>query len=69
MQDDTILYVIGGLGLLWLVTQLSPAAQSAQQEALAQAANLQSQAIQTGANVQNVNTVSNALQSIASDFS
>jgi hypothetical protein len=68
-NDDMVFLVLGGLGLLWLVTQASPAAQATQQAALANAAALQSQNIQTQANMQNVQTGANLIQNLASDFS
>jgi len=69
MKDNTILYLgLGAFGL-WLLSQMSPTAQAAQQTALANAAALQSQAITSNANVQNVNTAASALENIVGDFS
>jgi len=68
-QDNTILYVVGGLGLLWLLSKTSPQAQIAQQAALANAANLQSQALQSQATQTNIQTGANLLTNLANDFS
>ena len=68
-QDNTALYVIGGLGLLYLVSKMSPTAVAAQQAALQNAAALQSQSIAANANVQNVQTGANLITNLANDFS
>lgn len=68
-QDNTLLYAIGGLGLLYLVYKTSPTAVAAQQAALANAAALQSQNITANANMQNVQTGANLVSDLASDFS
>jgi len=68
MKDNTVVYVIGGLGLLWLLTKMSPSTQIAQQAALANAAALQSQALQTNATQQNIQTGANLLTNLANDF-
>jgi hypothetical protein len=64
-DDNTVLYVIGGLGLLWLLTKMSPTAVAAQQAALASTANLQSQAISANQNVANTATIAGAATGIA----
>jgi hypothetical protein len=51
--DNTVLLVLGGLGLLWLISKSSPTAVAAQQQALASSANLQSQAISANQNIAN----------------
>lgn len=68
-QNNTALYIVGGLGLLWLVSKMSPTAVAAQQAALANAAALQSQNIAANANMSNVQTGANLIQNLADDFS
>lgn len=68
-QDNTVVYVIGGLGLLWLMSKMSPTAVAAQQAALANAAAIQSQNIAANANMTNVQTGANLIQNLADDFS
>lgn len=68
-QDNTALYVIGGLGLLWLLSKSTPTAVAAQQAALANAAAIQSQNIAANAQSQNIQTGANLIQNLADDFS
>ena len=68
-QDNTALYVIGGLGLLWLLSKSTPTAVAAQQAALANAAAIQSQSIAANAQSQNIQTGANLIQNLADDFS
>jgi hypothetical protein len=67
--DNTALYVVGGLGLLYLISKMSPTAVAAQQAALANAAALQSQNIAANANMTNVQTGANLISDLANDFS
>jgi hypothetical protein len=67
-KDNTVLYVIGGLGLLYLIMRSTPQAIAAQQAALQNAAALQSQAIQSGATQANIQTGANLLTNLANDF-
>jgi hypothetical protein len=69
MSDNTPLFILGGLGLLYLVYKSSPTTVAAQQAALAQTAALQSQQIATNANIQYVNTGANLIDELAGDFS
>lgn len=69
MKDDTLLYVIGGVGLLWLMSRMAPASVAAQNAALQQSAALQSQAINTNANISYANTAANLANQLATDFS
>ena len=68
-QDNTVLYVVGGLGLLYLLMKNSPSSLAAQQAALASGANLTSQQIAANQNTANVAAISGAATAIASDFS
>lgn len=68
-KDNTVLYLGLGLGALWLFSKMAPASIAAQQAALADAAAVQAQNIQTQANMQNVQTGANLIQNLASDFS
>lgn len=67
-QDNTLLYVIGGVGLLWLITRNSPAVIAANNATLAQQAALQSQAIAANAQDTNIQTGANLVNSLVSDF-
>jgi hypothetical protein len=64
-DDNTVLYIVGGLGLLWLITKMSPTAVAAQQAALASTANLQSQQISANQNMANTATIAGAAAGIA----
>jgi hypothetical protein len=67
-KDNTLMWILGGAGLLWLVSKMSPASAAAQQVALQNAAALQSQAIATNAQNQNIQTGANLIQNLAQDF-
>jgi hypothetical protein len=69
MKDTEILLLLGGAFALWYVMTQTPAAQAAQQSALAQTAALQSQSIAANQNVSNVNTGANLISQLATDFS
>lgn len=69
MKDNTLLYVGGGLALLYLFMRSTPTAIAAQQNALNQAAALQSQAINANATQANINTGAQLLTNLANDFS
>lgn len=64
-DDNTIFLVLGGLGLLWLISKSTPAAITAQQQALASTASLQSQQIAANANNANIATVAGAATGLA----
>lgn len=69
MKDNALIYVIGGLGLLYLIMRSTPTAIAAQNAALQSAAALQSQAISTQANESYANTAANLANELSSDFS
>ncbi len=69
MNNKTLLYLGLGAGVLWFLSRhSSPASVMAQQAALANAAALQSQAIQTNATQANIKTGVTALENIIGDF-
>ena len=67
-QDDTMLYVIGGIGLLWLISRSNPTVVAANQAALQQSAALQQAQIAATAQNQNIQTGANLVNSLISDF-
>lgn len=68
-QDNTALYVIGGLGLLYLFYKMSPTTIALQNQALESQAALQSQQISAAQNEANIQTGASLATSLANDFS
>lgn len=68
MKDNTVIYVVGGVGLLFLLSKMMPQS-AAQAAAAAQTAALQSQAISAAANTSYANTAANLANELAGDFS
>lgn len=67
-NDNTVYYVLGGLGLLWLISRSNPATIAANQAVMAQTAALQQQQIAANAQNTNIQTGANLVNSLVSDF-
>ena len=68
-NDNTMIYIIGGVGLLWLLTRnYSPAAVAANTAALQQTAALQSAQIAANAQTTNIQTGANLVSNLVDDF-